>query len=275
MNKIPKESIPIAYEIAKEVFNKNISHTTGIEKIVTLTKMKRSSAKDYIYDYNKLMNGYVSKRTINTASFEYYFASILDEYGYNGLINPIKALKKHITYYEYANKSNAKSLRKILLKYTQNLGSPVIVSTQDQLLKNISTLENYLIDGSSFEVKKAQNLIQNGICFIAYRIGHEQRFAPSRFLGYENNDFFQHMNSDIDGRETNIAISKIIGNEPCINDAQEKKYIKFCSNLGIEIRSNGSYGTKRKFWILPLVEDFNQNILIPGDFPEGKLVERK
>ena len=143
-----------------------------------------------------------------------------------------------------------------------------------QLLENIETVETYLADGTENEQLDIQNYIKRGTCFVAYKIETEIRFAPSKFLGYINNSLNRHIPSETDGRDTNRVINTILDSKPLPNDKLEKKYFKYCNDLGIYPSENGAFGAKRKFWQLDITEDFKTNEELTGEFPEGKVVEK-
>jgi hypothetical protein len=122
---------------------------------------------------------------------------------------------------------------------------------------------------------EASLLIKRGTCFVAYKVGEELRFAPSRFLGYESNKLFKHLTTDIDGRETNKVINAILKSKPLSDDTIEKKYLEYCIGIGIKPQlKGGAYAITRKYWLLNLEHDFLRNIAETGEFPEGKIVER-
>ena len=108
-----------------------------------------------------------------------------------------------------------------------------LISNYQELIKNTEKVENYLTKDSVDEQAKMEDLIKKGICFIAYTINTEIRFAPSRFIGYVNNNLEKHKSREIDGRETNKAIIKILGKAPETNETFEDKYQDYCHNLGI------------------------------------------
>ena len=146
-----------------------------------------------------------------------------------------------------------------------------LIENIDQLEKNLETVEYYITEGSDAENKEATRLISMGRCFVAYEIEGELRFAPSRFVGYQNNTIKQHKESTTkDGKKTNPTIDKIIDNKLLPNDNLEKAFLKYCHSLGIE-----PYKNKRKYWKLNLSNDFNSNLDLDGEFPEGKVTERK
>ena len=85
-----------------------------------------------------------------------------------------------------------------------------LIENEEQLLRNIETLESYLTEGNDYESKEATLLVKRGTCFVAYKIDKEIRFAPSRFIGYFDNKLDRHSVAlDKDGRETNKAINQI------------------------------------------------------------------
>ena len=115
------------------------------------------------------------------------------------------------------------------------------VSTKEDISRNIDQFE-HLLQGT--EKKFAHGLIQRGVCFVPYQKDGEFRFIPSRYVGYRDNTQAKHnANRDKNGRETNPAITKIIGDEPAENDELESRYHAFISELGIE-----PHDKARKYW---------------------------
>lgn len=149
-----------------------------------------------------------------------------------------------------------------------------LIKTKLQLIKNIETVENYLIEGIEKDQQFIRDLIRRGKCFVAYHVGKEIRMAPSRFLGYVNNNISKHSSArafrTIDGRETNPVISKILNFKLQQSIEYEKLYVKYCNSLGI----TQSAHKNRRYWILKLETDFTQNSETDAGFPEGKIVER-
>lgn len=144
-----------------------------------------------------------------------------------------------------------------------------LITSLNQLLENINTIENYLTEENEENRIEVINLIKRGACFLCYQIDNEIRFAPSRFIGYEKNNLKKHNKSHKDGTETNVAIEKILKSKPLINEKIKIEYLNYCAKLNIEPNNK-----KHKFWKLKLEKDFETNLEIFGEFPEGKLVER-
>jgi hypothetical protein len=145
-----------------------------------------------------------------------------------------------------------------------------IVTTKNEIEENLKLFEDYLCEGTDDEQFFCSELIRKGSCFIAYKIGNELRFAPSRYIGYSKNTIQSHEERVKDGKETNPAISKLLG-KLVLDDNLEAKYIEYCNSLGAL-----PYNKKRKFWLFTIEGlDFKNNERTDEGFPEGKIVERK
>jgi len=150
-----------------------------------------------------------------------------------------------------------------------------LITTKEDLLKNIETLENYLTVGDEFEKNETIKLIKNGICFVAYQVAGELRFAPSRYLGYINNSILKHKKNDLKhGTFTNKTISSILNSRLTKDTKFEKLYKDYCLSIGIQPNETGTYGKQRQYWLLNVENDFEANTSSFGEFPEGKIVER-
>ena len=122
------------------------------------------------------------------------------------------------------------------------------VNNWADLEKNIATLERYS-KSTGYEKKFHTQLVKKGTCFIAYEENGEIHFSPSRFVGYANNEMLLHKtNNSKDGRITNQAINKILGDDLGINGGLEFEYKKYCQFLGFIANKTGSFGVARKFW---------------------------
>ncbi len=126
-----------------------------------------------------------------------------------------------------------------------------LVSKIEDIYENISTLENYIQSRKDPEHEFVLNLIQRGVCFFRVKSEDGYKFYPSRFIGYKSNTYSIHASSQfIDGRETNRAITKVLGVKLAENGEYDKQYEKYCLSIGIQARDKGSFGVLRKFWII-------------------------
>ena len=150
-----------------------------------------------------------------------------------------------------------------------------LIETKEDLIVNLETLENYLIEGDEFERIETIKLIKNGTCFVAYKVGSELRFAPSQYIGYADNTISKHkINDSKHGTITNIRIKKILGKIAIVDSKLEKLYIEYFNSLGLYPNKTGPFGEPRKYWRLDVLHDFESNLSLGGEFPEGKIVER-
>ena len=95
-------------------------------------------------------------------------------------------------------------------------------------------------------------LVKRGTCFIAVKIDDDNyRFYPSRFIGYISNNMNKHeSNPYLHGGYTNKIITKILNCEAISDTKLDNKYRDYCEYLGFIANENGSWGSKRKFWLL-------------------------
>ncbi|WP_017732748.1 HNH endonuclease [Nafulsella turpanensis] len=146
------------------------------------------------------------------------------------------------------------------------------ISSIDELKENLTLFEDYLCDGDEQEREEVEKLITRGKCLVSYKIEDSWRFAPSRYIGYFQNNLEKHEANYyiINGGVTNKAIDKIAKNKLSENPYLESEYISYCKELGITPSNQ-----KRKFWLFDFEnEDFENNRVTNEGFPEGKLVER-
>ena len=124
-----------------------------------------------------------------------------------------------------------------------------LISSQSDLTRNIERFAKYLEEAEGPDADFARGLLRKGVCFVAMSIGSKEVFAPSRFIGYENNSREVHLKNDQkDGRETTPVITRLLGSPPVAEGNLELRYTQFCNGLGIEPYATGAFGVKRKFW---------------------------
>lgn len=121
------------------------------------------------------------------------------------------------------------------------------IEDMDDLIVNINTLERYRNDDNSYHCNFHKRLIQRGRCFVAYEMNNGLHFAPSRFIGYANNNMEDHEQAiregQRDGRDTNPVIDRIIGQPHEANRRLEKKFTAFCNLIGIR-----PWNYRRTYW---------------------------
>ncbi len=109
-----------------------------------------------------------------------------------------------------------------------------LVSRTAEIHANIDQLASYLSERSGLNREFSKRLVQRGICFVIATRNGRDFFAPSRFVGYKSNSRHAHeANNEKDGRQTNLAITRVLGREPKTDARSEREYVAFCSKLGV------------------------------------------
>ncbi len=151
-----------------------------------------------------------------------------------------------------------------------------LITTENQLNKNLRTIDHYLSGSKQSFHDYAIARIKRGTCFVVEKVGNEYRFYPSRFIGYKNNSIRNHsINDSKDGRETNKAISDLLGSRPQPNNVLNDLYITYCSRLGFTSPISGSFGARRKFWLISTLDfDIEDAESDDDEFPEGGFIKK-
>ncbi|WP_230374455.1 HNH endonuclease, partial [Vibrio cholerae] len=146
-----------------------------------------------------------------------------------------------------------------------------VIDSINQLESNLALFEKYLSEGTEEEQWFVYELIKRGTCFVSYDVRGEIRFSPSRYIGYAENTMDKHKaHTGKDGRETNPAITKVLGVSLESNSNIEGKFLEFCQNIGVNPDNKS-----RKYWFYKIDHhDFPDNESSDEGFPEGKIVER-
>lgn len=128
-----------------------------------------------------------------------------------------------------------------------------LVQSQSEIERNVVTFLNGLNSDGSERVQYL-GMLERGVEFYPYQYGNVIAFAPSRFIGYKDNDFSNHANlirlKIANGGPTTSRITKILGvSGPLPNDRLRELLFGFGHLFGANIRNR-----KHQFWKLPLVE---------------------
>lgn len=134
-----------------------------------------------------------------------------------------------------------------------------VVANLKQIKNNIAELERGRRSRGK-EQEEYQALVKRGTCFLPYESQTGLSFAPSRFVGYIDNNLATHANNpDRDGRVTNAAINLVLGTKPSTNTVLEQAYIDFCGSIGVVPSKKGTFGVERKYWVTPEVFELLEN----------------
>lgn len=114
---IQKEMTQKAYDVAKKVFEEQLSSKEGKKYLVDKYRMNSSSATTYIYNFKCMIMGKVFTRTNNAYSVDYFLNNIFKDYGALALTRALISLKLHIDYYERHENVKLHSMREIYERY--------------------------------------------------------------------------------------------------------------------------------------------------------------
>lgn len=123
-----------------------------------------------------------------------------------------------------------------------------VIETLNEIRMNIKTLDKYLDSKTDPVYSFAIGLVEKGICFVAAKRNGAYRFYPSRFVGYADNCMDTHLGEHKDGRDTNRAISAVLGSNPRPNPTLDNLYREYCESLGFIANERGTFGVERKYW---------------------------
>lgn len=133
-------------------------------------------------------------------------------------------------------------------RYPESSGAGLVDGMRD-LIVNLAWLESVRSSPQHPDHAKYLDFIRRGTCFVPYRYEGVLAFAPSRLLGYKENNFERHAaNESRHGSATNAAISGLLGHQPQQNQALEERYHAFCLALGLKPAPAGNFGHPRKYW---------------------------
>jgi putative restriction endonuclease len=119
------------------------------------------------------------------------------------------------------------------------------VTTWEQIQQNLLRLEAYRHSQETQEIDVYKGLVEPRKWFVVYKDGEHLLFAPSRFVGYANNNLSTHQgNDEKDGKVTNPAIDQVLGSSPEANALLEGEHHRLCAQLGITAKSG-----KRRYWL--------------------------
>jgi 5-methylcytosine-specific restriction protein A len=116
MPRITLREIEQIYPLAKKVYFHQLDINKALDEAENFG-MNRGSARDLIGNFKHMVDAQQYTRTNNNDTTEHFLKNIHKDFGINKLINAVKALELHITYYENIRQVNMNGLRKILNKY--------------------------------------------------------------------------------------------------------------------------------------------------------------
>lgn len=123
------------------------------------------------------------------------------------------------------------------------------VESRIDIIKNIYTLYSYIHGESESDREWALERMKKGKWYVVEPFGNKLLFAPSRFVGYKNNNRTKHSEEEVNGISTNKTISNIQENN--IRIYHEVKDDKRLSELFSEFMNELGIGTNNPKFFVP------------------------
>lgn len=123
------------------------------------------------------------------------------------------------------------------------------VKTLEQVQTNLETLHRLSRSKKKAERDFALGLIRNGIAFVIGEVEGTTVFAPSRFVGYQDNSMARHLaNKTKNGGTTNTAITRVLEAQRRGSPHLEEEYVKYWRSLARSDAELATYKIPRLFW---------------------------
>jgi hypothetical protein len=153
-----------------------------------------------------------------------------------------------------------------------------VVETLADIETNLRQLEAYVSSADPKDREFARSLIRRGLCFVVADRDDGLLFAPSRFVGYRGNNRAAHRaNEDKDGKETNPAITAIVGGELVESAELEAAYEQFCIRVGVDYRDLTGMDIRRKYWpaqtVFPQTVRLAEEVTVSAGLTEGAVCQ--
>ena len=113
-----QEELSAIYKMAKAIYNKEERLVNGKEKLFYNYKINKNSFADFYRAFQKMLDGELHTRGINTELRDYYLSQIYKDYGATKLRTALKAYMDFILYYESSHNNTKRNIeRNIHQKY--------------------------------------------------------------------------------------------------------------------------------------------------------------
>lgn len=122
------------------------------------------------------------------------------------------------------------------------LTSATLIDSKDDIKKNMENTELLLQSKDIY----LRDLIKNGINFVYYKFNGQDRFLPSRYVGYKNISVVSHSEANnLDGRKTDKILSSKLGKKESSSKLKNMLDTFIQKMYGDEYSSNNH---KHSFW---------------------------
>ena len=184
----------------------------------------------------------------------------------------VEQLETQLTDNQRKEPSEGSEPRRLPTAETEQPAEPTLklVTTPEEIVDNLRTIEAYLSSSSEEDVAFAKLLLARGKCFVILQLGERIIAGPSRFIGYAKNSRQKHLlpahREILSGGDANWAITNVLGDYEQSKELDEL-FKRFCEQCGAKV----SNIENRKFWIMQHVKLTDKGMCDPdGIIPPGK-----
>jgi 5-methylcytosine-specific restriction protein A len=128
--RITMGQIEAAHDIASQVFDHKLTMETGANTLQDTFGLNINSARDFINDYRLMLHGKVFQRAMSAPAIDYFLMRIAADRGLSSLQEAIKAVHKHINYYEGIRKVNLHAMRTVVTRHEIQIATPIALADQ-------------------------------------------------------------------------------------------------------------------------------------------------
>jgi 5-methylcytosine-specific restriction protein A len=118
------DHIEAAYDVANQVFEREIEIETGAYSLQNIYGLNINSARYFINAYRFMLQGEIFRRGMSASAMNYFLMRIAKDRGLSALSNAIKAVHTHIEYYEGIRKVNLHAMREVVSRHEARMAVP-------------------------------------------------------------------------------------------------------------------------------------------------------
>lgn len=123
--------VEASYGVASRVFDHKMTSEAGASELHSAYGLNINSARDFINDYRRMLQGEVFQRAMSAPAIDYYLFKMLEDRGSAAHELAIAAVEKHITYYEGIRKVNLNAMRSVVNRHKGYIEAQPLLSTQE------------------------------------------------------------------------------------------------------------------------------------------------
>ena len=135
--KITDDQVEAAEIISSDVYDKKISFSIGVEKLASNYGVNINSAKDFINDYKRMMQGRVFQRAMSASAINHFLSRIKECRGSKYHALAVSSVDQHIAYFEGYRKITLHKMRSVVDSHRESALPLQLADLQDSFLEAV------------------------------------------------------------------------------------------------------------------------------------------